>query len=211
MKYTFEQKLEAVRRKLEGRATVYPDSCTTRRARKTFQNHLAFWVARFKEGGEDALRHGKNRKFTVEQKLAAIRPVLNGEVTMTAWSKTLGIHSGTLCAWIRRYGNKGTHGLECSRKGRRPKNMEQQAKDERRKATEAEEESVEALKARIEVLEHTVLLQKAEIEYRKKLHALAETRKGSGTSTRQGSSTNSAKARDSEDASDSGNGSSSRG
>ena len=211
MKYTFEQKLEAVRRKLEGRATVYPDSCTTRRARKTFQNHLAFWVARFKEGGEDALRHGKNRKFTVEQKLDAIRPVLNGEVSMTAWSKTLGIHAGTLCAWIRRYGNKGTHGLECSRKGRRPKNMEQQAKDERRKATEAEEESVEALKARIEVLEHKVLLQQAEIEYRKKLHALAETRKNSGTSTRQGLSTNSAKARDSEDASDSGNGSSSRG
>lgn len=36
--------------------------------------------------------------------------------------------------------------------------MEQQAKDERRKAAEAEEESVDTLKARIEVLEHTVLL-----------------------------------------------------
>lgn len=83
--------------------------------------------------------------------------------------------------------------------------MEQQAKDERRKAAEAEEESVDTLKARIEVLEHKVLLQKAEIEYRKKLHALAETRKKSG------SSTNSAKAWDSEDASGSRNGSPSQG
>lgn len=210
MKYTFEQKLEAVRRKLEGKATVYPDSCTTGRARRTFQNHLAFWAARFKEGGEDALRHGKNRKFTVEQKLAAILPVLNGEASMRAQSQTLGIHTGTLYAWIRRYGDKGTQGLECSRRGRRPKNMEQQTRDERRKAAEAEEESVDALKARIAELEHTVLLEKAEIEYRKKLHALAETRKGSGTSTRQGSSTNSAKARNSGDASGSRNGSPSR-
>ena len=124
---------------------------------------------------------------------------------MRAQSQTLGIHTGTLYAWIRRYGDKGTQGLECSRRGRRPKNMEQQTRDERRKAAEAEEESVDALKARI-----AELLQKAEIEYRKKLHALAETRKGSGTSTRQGSSTNSAKARNSGDASGSRNGSPSR-
>jgi|GEM_PF-6534286 len=89
--------------------------------------------------------------------------------------------------------------------------MEQQAKDGRRKAAEDGEESVDALKARIEALEHTVLLQKAEIDYLKKLHALAETRKGSGTSTRQGSSTSSAKARDSGDASGSRNGSPSQG
>jgi len=209
MKYTFEQKLEAVRRRLDGKATVYPDSCTTRKAKRAFQNHLAFWVARFREGGEDALRHGKNRKFTAGQKLAAILPVINGKISLKAQSKTLGIHAGTLCTWIRRYGEKGTQGLECSR--RRPKDMEQQAKDERRKVAKAGEESVDALKARIAVLEHTVLLQKAELEYRKKLHALAETRKGSGTSTRQGSSTNSAKARDSGDASGSRNGSPSQG
>ena len=201
MKYTFEQKLD-------GRTTIYPDSCTTAGARKEFRNHLAFWVARFREGGEDALRHGKGRKFTAGQKLAAIRPVLNGEASLAAQSRAWGIHAGTLCTWIRRYGEKGTQGLECSR--RRPKDMEQQAKDRRRKAAEAGEESVDALKARIEALEHAVLLQKAELEYRKKLHALAETRKGSGTSTRQGSSTNSAKARDSGDASSSRNGSSSR-
>ena len=211
MKYTFEQKMAAVRRKLEGRPISYPESCSTKGAKKTFRNSVGFWTAKFKSGGEDALRHGRNRSFAVGQKLAAIMPILDGKTSMTAQSRALGIEAGTLCAWIRRYGDRGTEGLECSGKGRRPRNMEQQPKkDGRQPKPNAGEESVDTLKARIKALEHTVLLQKAEIEYRKKLHALAEKRRGSGTSTGQGSSTSSAKAGDSQDPSGSRNGSPSR-
>lgn len=209
---TKEEKLKYVKAYKEGQTIPTPEGFESRRA---FKNSLLNWVKRYNKEGEKGLdrkRPSARRRIpTVEEKLAAILPVLNGKISLKAQSKNLGIHDGTLCAWIRRYGDKGTHGLECSRKGRRPENMEQQAKNERRKAAEAEEESVDALKARIAVLEHTVLLQKAELEYRKKLHALAETRKGSGTSTRQGSSTNSAKARNSGDASGSRNGSPSQG
>ena len=122
--------MEAVRRKLDGLPIVYPESCQRNSAKHSYQHHVKFWVAKFQSGGEEALRHGKNRKFTIEQKIIAIMPILNGDISLTKQSQILGIDIGTLTAWIKHYGKNGVKGLEFSKRGRKPKNMEQTKQQE---------------------------------------------------------------------------------
>ena len=98
MKYTLEQKLEAVRRKLEDKATVYPESCTMRRARRTFQKHLAFWAARFKEGGEDVIENVSGTSPFMKRLIerAGLGCIDDYYITPGKWKRMLGFDWSTL-------------------------------------------------------------------------------------------------------------------
>ena len=215
MKYTLEDKLKAVKYYLETGSFLYPEEIVTRRQKKTFAEHVRFWKAKYLLEGEDGLRHKENNDvYSPERKLMIIEPVIRMEISMEKQSKIIGINQGTLCAWIKRYKLLGIDGLKCSKRGRPPKNMPDIK--ETKKAQEPEipvsnadgnvqqllakiaqlEKDNAALKDRNKDLEHKDLLSQAEIEYLKKLHALAETKRRLKTPTKLKSSVSSAKAAD---------------
>ena len=131
--------------------------------RHTFAKHLSFWTAQYRKNGEEGLMHGLNRAFSPEMKFAAIRPVLQGTVSVSHRSRETLIRDSQLTAWIGRYREKGMEGLKFSGRGRKPGNMKDKERDGKRDAAESGSD----LTARIKDLEHQLLLKQAEIDYLK--------------------------------------------
>ena len=215
MKYSFEDKLKAVKYYLEKGTYLYPDNLKTPSQKHTYLTQAKFWTSKYLAEGEDGLRHKENNDvYSPERKLAIIDPVMRMEISVTKQSRVTGINVGTLCAWIKRYKLLGIDGLKCSKRGRPPKNMPDIK--ETKKTEEPEipvsnadgnvqqllariaqlEKDNAALKDRNKDLEHKDLLSQAENEYLKKLHALAETKRRLKTPTKPKSSVSSAKAAD---------------
>ena len=214
MKYSFEDKLKAVKYYLEKGIYLYPDNLKTHSQKHAYLTQVKFWTSKYLIDGEDGLRHKENNDvYSPERKLAIIDPVMRMEISVTKQSRVTGINAGTLCAWIKRYKLFGD-GLKCSKRGRPLKNMPDIK--ETKKAEEPEisvsnadgnvqqllariaqlEKDNAALKDRNKDLEHKDLLSQAENEYLKKLHALAETKRRLKTPTKPKSSVSSAKAAD---------------
>ncbi len=188
MKYTFEQKLAAVRKHMDGGGYSYPDGCETKSAKRSYSNLVRFWHSVYLKKGEEGLKHKEENTFySPEQKLEIITPILIGRVSAKAHSRALSIDAGTLCAWTRRYREKGIDGLKCSKRGRPRKNMPENTEEKKDAATDYEK--------RIEDLEHQNLLLKAENEYLKKLQALVERKRKSELQKRRRSSARSSKAK----------------
>jgi hypothetical protein len=68
MKYTFEQKMAAVRQYLTKGSAEVPAYVTSKA--KTFKIKVRRWALVYRMHGAEALRHGKTRHFTPDQKLA---------------------------------------------------------------------------------------------------------------------------------------------
>lgn len=159
MKYSWEEKNRAVEHYLSDGSIDYPESCLTPSQTKTYANHVRFWKAQYLLKGKEGLRHKEfNSAYSPEAKYKIIKPVLDGTVTCTEQACRTGIGSGQLFSWVKRYRERGWEGLKCSKPGRPGKNMKQEKEEKE--------------------LEHENLLLKFEVEYLKKLKALAERETG---------------------------------
>ena len=195
MKYTFDEKLKAVRLYERWRTFDYPEGCISKAQKGIYAKQVKFWHSVYLAKGEEGLMHKTaNSSYTPEQKLGMILPVLTGEKSLTRQAKDVCINQGTLYSWIKKYRQGGPEGLKCSKKGRPGKNMEHP--EERRAAGNAAAATDD--KKKIEELEHQVALLEFEPEYRKKAHALAEKKRISEQRRKRGSSGKSSKARNTE-------------
>ena len=196
MKYTFDEKLKAVRLYERCRTFDFPEGCISKAQKGIYAKQVKFWHSVYLAKGEEGLMHKKaNSSYTPEQKLGTILPVLTGEKSLMRQSKDVCINQGTLYSWIKKYRQSGPEGLKCSKKGRPGKNMEHP--EERRAAGNAAAATDD--KKKIEELEHQVALLEFEPEYRKKAHALAEKKRISEQRRKRGSSGKSSKARNSKE------------
>lgn len=199
MKYTFEEKLAAVKHYIKTGGFDYPDSCDTASRKHAYAGYVRFWKAQYELKGEDGLRHKEcNDVYSPEKKLSIIAPVLSFQVSCTMQSKKVGISHGQLQSWIKRYKEKGMDGLKCSKRGRPAKNMEPVKEEKKTEAGEAMEEDLESLRKRNADLEHKNLLLQFELDYAKKMNALAERKERSERMRRQRSSARSSKAKNTE-------------
>ena len=195
MKYTFDEKLKAVRLYERYRTFDFPEGCTSKEQKGIYARQVKFWHSVYLVKGEEGLMHKTaNSSYSPEQKLGMIMPVLTGEKSLVRQSKDVCINQGTLYAWIKKYRQSGPEGLKCSKKGRPGKNMEH---PEERQAA-GNPVAVADDKKKIKDLEHQVALLEFELEYRKKAHALAEKKRISEQRRKRGSSGKSSKAKNTE-------------
>lgn len=174
MKYTFDEKLKAVRLYEGYRTFDCPEWCISKTQKDSYANQVKFWHSVYLAKGAEGLMHKTaNSSYSPEQKLGMIMPVLTGEKSLVRQSKDVCINQGTLYAWIKKYRQGGPEGLKCSKKGRPRKNMEHP--EERRAAGNPVAAADD--KKKIKDLEHQVALLEFELEYRKKAHALAEKKR----------------------------------
>ena len=88
----------------------------------------------------------KNREWSKEQKYEIIRLILNGEKSSYDLERELGVSSGMIRTWVRKYNKEGIDALENKRKPGNPL-----AKYSRRKElTEIEQLEYENMLLRIE-------------------------------------------------------------
>ena len=195
MKYTFDEKLKAVRLYERCRTFDYPEGCISKAQKGIYAKQVKFWHSVYLAKGEEGLMHKTaNSSYPPEQKREMIMPVLTGEKSLTRQAKDVCINQGTLYSWIKKYRQSGPEGLKCAKKGRPRKNMGHP--EERRAAGNAAAGTDD--KKKIEELEHQVALLEFELEYRKKAHALAEKKRISEQRRKRGSSVKSSKARNTE-------------
>ena len=196
MKYTFDEKLKAVRLYERCRTFDYPEGSISKAQKGIYAKQVKFWHSVYLAKGAEGLMHKTaNSFYPPEQKREMIMPVLTGEKSLTQQAKDVCINSGQLYSWIKKYRQSGPEGLKCSKKGRPGKNT---------MVTETKEGTEEAASPadygkKIKDLEHQVALLEFELEYRKKLQALAEKKRILNQRKKRGSSAKSSKARNSEE------------
>jgi transposase len=170
MKYTTDQRLRWVRLYLEDHRYEYPEELVTKRQKDRFASMVRFLAGRFEAEGFKGIEHGSSRSFSANEKLAAIKPILDGEISCRSRSSGLGILCGTLCSWLKRYRESGLEGLECSKRGRTPMNKKKAGRKPKKPLTEEEKE--------LEKVREENLYLRAENLYLKKLKALVDARVG---------------------------------
>ena len=195
MKFTFEQKLTAVKLHKEKGTYKYPKGYEAKSKKQVYRFYVRFWEAQYDRGGEDGIRHGLNSAYSPEKKLEIITPVLMGEITGRQQAIRCGVRPSSIVLWIKRYRKDGLEGLKSCHPGRKPKNMPIIEKKEDTDKTVAEDNQ-DDLKKRLKELEHENLLLHAELDYRKKLEALVEKRLKSERAKRPTPSSLSSKAKD---------------
>ena len=77
MKYTFEQKLKWVRDYMSGGWVPIPPACAS--SLKAWHKKVRKWARVYELFGEDGLGHGRTKKLSADEKLAAVKRVLAGE------------------------------------------------------------------------------------------------------------------------------------
>lgn len=127
MKYSFEEKLAAVKYYLEHQSYKYPDDAKTGEAKRRYQNNVRAWIAKYRLYGDEGLRHKGMVIRSAEEKLDIIRPCMEHEIPIMEQQRRTGILGGTLIAWIKAYLRSGIQGLEC-KPGRKPKSMPEDRK-----------------------------------------------------------------------------------
>lgn len=194
MKFTFEEKLAAVKLH-KGKGTYkYPKGYEAESRKTAYRFYVRFWEAQYDCGGEDGIRHGLNSAYLPEKKLEIITSVLMGEITGRQQAIRCGVRPSSIDQWINKYRKDGLEGLKSCHPGRKPKNMPIIEKKEDTDKTVAEDNQ-DDLKKRLEELEHENLLLHAELDYRKKLEALVEKRRKSERAKRPTPSPLSSKAK----------------
>lgn len=163
MKYTKEFKLKCVKKYKKGERLKDPQGCK----HKTFMGKVRKWCRIYDALGEAGLEH-KNTTRTLEEKLALIERVMNGEsIKSVAYSN--GIEDSLLSKWYKKYREFGVDGLKLDRRGR-PKNMAKETKKSNEPKTKEElEKENEYLRAENEVLKKlSALVQKRMDQQQKK-------------------------------------------
>jgi len=107
--------------------------------------HFLFVIIKI---GDDniATKGQKFKQWTAEEKYKIIEPLLNMEKGAWTYSKEIGINSGLLYAWIKKYRENGMKGLENKKKPGNPLSKYSNKK----KLTKQEELEYENMKLRIE-------------------------------------------------------------
>ena len=185
MKFSFEEKLRAVKLHLEAGCYEIPKEYVKESQKCSYRNQVKTWEGMYLARGEEGLRHVCNNFHSPERKLEMIAPVLDGCMSASSRAHELGIEPATLRRWAKDYSEKGIVGLKCSKFRRPSKNMKEKEQDVNKSnpAPSTEGDAEEELKR----LRHENLLLKAELAYRKKLKALME-REGRGTPSRRSQS-----------------------
>lgn len=195
MKFTFEQKLAAVKLHKEKGTYKYPKGYEAKSKKTAYRFYVQFWEAQYDRNGEEGIRHGLNSAYSPEMKLSIITPVLMGEITGRQQAISYGVRPSSIVLWIKRYGKDGLEGLKSCQPGRKPKNMPIISEKKEDTCKTVAEDNQEDLKKRVEELEHENLLLHAELDYRKKLEALVEKRRKSERAKRPTPSSLSSKAK----------------
>ena len=99
-KFSKEEKMNAVKRRLEGKESYASIAGSIGAGETTIQT----WVLNYEAMGEDAFIRSSNRHYTLEEKNEAIRFYLEGKGSLSATCKKFKIPSaGTLRRWIKVY------------------------------------------------------------------------------------------------------------
>ena len=168
MRYTYEFKKKAVELYRQGKWIDAPNDIINL---KNFHDMIVRWHHLEESNTSDCLKHyGTNKKWSPEEKYELVARVIAGD-TITSVAYTVGINSGLLAQWIRKYKIWGYNGLVGRRKGRKPKEsaMKKMNINNPRKLNESEYEELIRLRAEITYI-------KAENEAIKKEIALREER-----------------------------------
>ena len=159
-KYSYEEKLEAVLRVVEGGMSVR----TSAKILGTAQEHVRRWVMRYEQFGPEGLiiKHGS---YGGAFKVSVIEYMHKNHLSLSQTAAKFGIPSdSTVGKWERIYYEKGPQGLYQDNRGRKPKmSLDKPRKKKLSKETE------EDLIAEVQRL-------RMENEYLKKLQALVQER-----------------------------------
>lgn len=99
-KFSKEEKMNAVKRRLEGKESYASIAGSIGAGETTIQT----WVLNYEAMGEDAFIRSSNRHYTLEEKNEAVRFYLEGKGSLSATCKKFKIPSaGTLRRWIKVY------------------------------------------------------------------------------------------------------------
>ena len=99
-KFSKEEKMSAVKRRLEGKESYASIAGSIGAGETTIQT----WVLNYEAMGEDAFIRSSNRHYTLEEKNEAVRFYLEGKGSLSATCKKFKIPSaGTLRRWIKVY------------------------------------------------------------------------------------------------------------
>ena len=99
-KFSKEEKMNAVKRRLEGKESYASIAGSIGAGETTIQT----WVLNYEAMGEDAFLRSSNRHYTLEEKNEAVRFYLEGKGSLSATCKKFKIPSaGTLRRWIKVY------------------------------------------------------------------------------------------------------------
>ena len=196
MKFTFEEKLAAVKLHKEKGTYKYPKGYEAKGKKSTYIFYVRFWEAQYDRNGEEGIRHGLNSAYSPEKKLSIITPVLMGEISKKQQATSYGVRPSSITQWIERYRKDGLEGLKSCKPGRKPKIMPIISEKKEDTDKTVAEDNQEDLKKKVEELEHENLLLHAELDYRKKLEALVEKRRKLERAKRPTPSSLSSKAKD---------------
>ena len=93
MKYTWKQKLEAVRLYAGSGTYDYPKECKSGARKRSYAKQVKFWYSVYLAKGAEGLRHRISRSsYTPEQKREMITPVLTEEKSLKQHAKDLCIN-----------------------------------------------------------------------------------------------------------------------
>ena len=99
-KFSKEEKMNAVKRRLEGKESYASIAGSIGAGETTIKT----WVLNYEAMGEDAFIRSSNRHYTLEEKNEAVRFYLEGKGSLSATCKKFKIPSaGTLRRWIKVY------------------------------------------------------------------------------------------------------------
>jgi len=111
-KHSFETKMEAVRRRFNNHESTKSISASMSIGETTIRN----WCRNYESMGTDGLLKGKNKKYSLELKMAAIRFYLDRQGSLNDTCKKFKIlDSKELRDWIKRY---NSHDLKASPGGK---------------------------------------------------------------------------------------------
>ena len=188
MRYSYEFKRKAVELYRQGKWIEPPADITNL---KNFHDMIVRWHHLEKANSPDCLKHhGKNKKWAPEEKYELVAQVIAG-ATISSVAYAVGINTGLLAQWIRKYKIWGYNGLVDRRKGRKPKEsaMKKVNINNPRKLNESEYEELIRLRAEITYI-------KAENEVIKKEIALREEREAALLKAKKQQSSKNSKKKD---------------
>ena len=168
MRYSYEFKRRCVELYREGKWPETPEGVKQTR----FRYEIREWVRIEEANGPEALKHQScNKNWTPEDRYELVAQVLAGK-SITSVAVEVGMSSGLLYQWVRRYKTLGYTGLVDLKKGRRPKDPEmKKIKNNPRKLEESEYEELIRLRAEIEYIKAENAVIKKEIALREEKEA----------------------------------------
>lgn len=174
MRYSHEYKRKCIEMYYQGIWPETPDGVKT----KSFHDKIRLWVRIEEANGPQALKHKNfNKDWSAEEKLALVARVLAGE-TYNSVAVDVGIPSGMLFQWVRKYKSLGYNGLITKKKGRPSKETSMKKKEIPEPLTESEREELIRIRAELEYLKTENEVIKKEIALREeKQAALLKARK----------------------------------